>query len=51
MLNTNVAEHGAEELGQHIQEQQRLQSKLQASKGLRDHNVSCPASIVCSINM
>lgn len=30
----------AEELGQHIQEQHRLQAKLQASKGLRDHNVS-----------
>ena len=36
----------AEELGQYIQEQRHLQAKVQASKGLRDHNVSlCSVSI------
>lgn len=34
----------AEELGQYIQEQRNLQAKVQASKGLRDHNVS-----LCSV--
>lgn len=42
----------ADELGQHIHEQRKLQAQLQTSKSLKDHNVSTHiVCMICILNM